>query len=143
MYKLIKEAHSGIAYIVLLGLVVSTIYYFVRFASKKQLNPKEKTISLITMIAVHLQFLIGLILLFVSPITKSAFQDFGAAMKNDALRKQAIEHPVTMLIVVVLVTIANKKIKSSALQNSQLKVAAPVLYLVALALALAMNPWNI
>ena len=143
MYKILLEAHSGIAYLTLLGLLISTIYYFIKSSSKQSLITKNKTISLVTMIVVHLQALLGLILFFVSPKGKQLFNDFGAAMQNDALRKQIIEHPVTMILVAVLVTIANKKIKQASLQGIPLKMVAPVLYLIALALALAMVPWGV
>ena len=142
MYTFIKEAHSGLAYLVLLGFVISAIYYFVFYSNKKALHPNNKTLALITLIVTHLQVVFGLILYFISPITKQAFNDFGAAMKSDMLRTYAVEHPLMMIVVVVLVTIAHKKVKTAAITNSSLGLAAPILFLVGLAAALAMVPWN-
>jgi hypothetical protein len=52
----------------------------------------------------HLQLLVGLIMYgFTSPITKAAFADMGAAMKNSDLRYYAVEHIATMLIAAVLI----------------------------------------
>jgi hypothetical protein len=53
--------------------------------------------------ALDLQMLVGLLLyLFISPATRAAFRDFGAAMANPALRFWAVEHAVTMVIAVAL-----------------------------------------
>lgn len=142
-YTILKEAHSGLAYLVLLGLLVSAVYYFAQSVSNKVQSKKSKKLALITMIFVHLQFFFGLILYFVSPLTRAAMQDFGGAMKSEPLRFQAIEHPLTMLVVVVLVTIANKKVKTAAMENTILKWIAPAMFLLALVAALTMIPWDV
>ena len=143
IYTILKEAHSGLAYLVLLGLLVSVVYYFLQYFKKDIQSKKSKTIALVTMIIVHLQFLFGFILYFVSPLTKAAMQDFGAAMKSEGLRFQAIEHPLTMLIVVILVTIAHKKIKTAAVENTIIKWLSPAMFLLALIAALSMIPWDV
>lgn len=142
MYKILKEAHSGFAYLVLLGLVLSTVFYFIQFAGKKNLNAKSKTIALITMIVTHLQFLVGLILYFVSPAIKVAMGDFGAAMKDSTLRLQSLEHPIIMLLVVILVTLAHRGVKAKSLSGSVLNIAPPAMFLLALVLALSRIPWS-
>ncbi len=52
----------------------------------------------------HLQLLVGFIMYaFTSPITKAAFADMSAAMKNSDLRHYAVEHASIMLIAGVLI----------------------------------------
>lgn len=143
MYKILKEAHSGLAYLVLLGLLLSTVIYLIRFFSKKNLNPKSKIIALITMIFVHLQVVLGIIVYFISPIIQSGLKDFGGSMKNSLTRLQILEHPIVMIIAAVLVTVAHRQVKSRSLAGSSLNIGAPLLFLVAFVLVLSRIPWSV
>lgn len=64
--------------------------------------------------------------------------DMGAVMKNSALRFQYVEHPFSMLIAAVLMTIVNKKIKT----NNTLSLAIVILGLVAVGLFAFAFPWT-
>jgi hypothetical protein len=89
-----------------------------------------------------IQFLIGIILYaFVSPLTKAAFSDFGAAMKNPALRFYAVEHILLMVIALVLVHIGRSKSKKAIAPWKKHRAAA-IYYGIALVLILAGIPWD-
>lgn len=64
----------------------------------------KRSLSFFTM-TVHLQFLLGLVLYGVSPVTRQAMQDFGAAMRDPGLRYFAAEHPTLMFLGVLAVTL--------------------------------------
>jgi hypothetical protein len=56
------------------------------------------------MLAVDLQVVAGLVLYFgLSPFTRQAMQDIGAAMRNPAMRFWAVEHGGAMFVAVILV----------------------------------------
>lgn len=84
------------------------------------------------MIFFHIQFLIGIIML----VGTSGFMDtikamgMGGLMKNSALRFTYIEHPFSMLIAAVLMTILNKKVKA----NDTITMGMVVLAVLAIAL---------
>jgi putative Ca2+/H+ antiporter (TMEM165/GDT1 family) len=89
-----------------------------------------------------LQLLSGLILyFFLSPITKLAMSDFGAAMKDAGLRFYAVEHISMMLIAVVLVHIGRAKSKKAKTDSGKFKIAT-IFFLIALVLMLAAIPWD-
>ena len=50
----------------------------------------------------HLQLLLGLVLLFISPLVQSAWADLGGAMKVRPLRFFAVEHTTLMIVAFVL-----------------------------------------
>ncbi len=52
--------------------------------------------------ALSLQFILGLVLLAVSPVAKTAFGDMGAAMKDPTLRFFSVEHTTAMIAVLAL-----------------------------------------
>ena len=62
------------------------------------------------MIFFHIQFLIGIVMLV---IHFTSGMDMGGVMKNAELRFQYVEHPFSMLIAAVLMTIINKKVKTA------------------------------
>ncbi|NDH91205.1 MAG: cytochrome B, partial [Flavobacteriia bacterium] len=61
----------------------------------------------IALILTHLQVTIGLIMLF--GFNMDMFSDMGTLMGDSALRFKYVEHPMTMLIAAVLITIGNAK----------------------------------
>jgi hypothetical protein len=78
---------------------------------------------------------------FVSPVTKTAFNDFGAAMKNADLRFYAVEHILMMVIALVLVHIGRAKSKKDVAPWKKHRSAA-IFYGIALLLVLAGIPWE-
>ena len=88
-----------------------------------------------------LQTLLGLVLyIFLSPFTREAFGDFGAAMRNPPLRFFAVEHLAGMIIVVALAhigTVRVKKVKDAAQRHKN----ALIFYALALVIMLLSIPW--
>ncbi len=69
-------------------------------------------LALFTLIVSHIQLLIGIVLYFVSPY----FQAFGeggmgGVMKDSTLRLYLVEHPLIMVIAVILITLAIRNTK--------------------------------
>ncbi|MBO6879530.1 hypothetical protein [Winogradskyella sp.] len=140
MMETLQFLHSGWAYLVLLVLILATLNALVKFFGDKEFDAKDFRISLFTLITMHIQLLLGLILWF----TKGYFDEMtvGEVMKSEAVRKLAVEHPVTMLIAVALVTIGYSKHKKKLVSKPKFKVLA-IFYTIALALVLYMIPWNL
>lgn len=139
METTIQFLHSYWAYLVLVVLILATFNALIKFFGDKEFDAKDFRISLFTLITMHIQLLLGIILWF----TKGYFDEMsvGEVMKNDAVRKLAVEHPATMLIAVALVTIGYSKHKKKLVSKPKFKVLA-IFYTIALALVLYMIPWN-
>jgi heme A synthase len=137
---MIQFLHSYWAYLVLLVLVLATANALFKFFANKEYDPKDFRISLFSLITMHIQLLMGMILYF----TKGYFDENSIAevMKNDSLRKLAVEHPTTMIIAVALVTIGYSKHKKKLVSKPKFKMLA-IFYSIALALVLYMIPWNL
>jgi hypothetical protein len=142
MYNIIQKAHSGWAYLTILGLIVASVYFIAKAMDKKPLQAGDKKFGLIALIVTHVQVLLGLILLFISPITTAAFSDMGATMKDSTLRLYTIEHPLTMIIAAVVVTIAFSKIKKAINNNASISMVQGGLFVIGLLLVLSRIPWN-
>jgi hypothetical protein len=96
--------------------------------------------GLFFVIAVDLQFTIGLVMyLFVSPITRSAMQNFGAAMHERTMRFFAVEH--VTLAVLALIAVHVTRVRARKADASKRNRLLLVGFVFALILVLAATPW--
>ncbi|UFH30821.1 hypothetical protein LNP04_12640 [Chryseobacterium sp. C-71] len=135
-YKILLSAHKGFAYLEL-GLTALFIIALltVMFGYSGKVNKLLKKVTLFTMIFFHVQFLIGIVMLIMN-FTKGL--DMGSVMKNADLRFQYVEHPFSMLIAAVLMTIINKKVKS----NDTISLGIVIMGLIAVGLFAFAFPWT-
>lgn len=134
MLFFLQKFHSGWAYLTLLmgiALVIALAYYAF---GKKTKDTNIRRISLIATLVFHIQLLMGILLYFLGPFSKFTDQ----TMKNSELRLYAMEHPLMMFAAVVLITVANSKVKKS----DKIQVSTFVLALIALVLVLSRIPWT-
>jgi hypothetical protein len=142
MYSTLLLLHSYLRWVVLILGIMAILKGIKGFRTGSSFTDSDRKSGLFFLISVHTQLLIGLVLyVFLSPITQAAFADFGAAMKNPALRLIAVEHITVNIIAAVLVTVAYSKNKK-AIADSQKHKNAWLLYGVALALILSRIPWD-
>ncbi len=107
MYSILKSAHSGWRYIVLILLVIAVINALSGWLGKKPYTEGNRKLNVFTLISAHIQFLMGLVLFFLSPLTK-------LPMSEAVGRYFKAEHTSMMLIAIILITIGNAKSKKLA-----------------------------
>ncbi|SFN44177.1 hypothetical protein SAMN04487989_101447 [Bizionia echini] len=143
MYNTIKMLHSGWAYLVLFILVVATLNAIVKSMAGKEYSAKDFRISLFTLIVSHIQLLLGIVFYFVSDyMSVISNMGMGAVMKDSILRSNIIEHPLTMIIAIALITIGYSKHKKKLTSKAKFRMIA-VFYTLALILILAKIPWQV
>ena len=141
MYETIQSVHSILAYAALGLLLLASINAIFGLTSKKLFTDKDLRLSLFTLIICHIQLLVGLILYFVSPKLQ-AWSDIGMkVMSDNDLRPILVEHPLTNIIALVLITIGWSKHKKEESNNGKFKKIA-VFYTIGLILLLSMIPWT-
>ncbi|WP_312075145.1 hypothetical protein [Chryseobacterium sp.] len=122
------KAHQGFGYLELLFVALFVIALLATmFGFSGKVNKFLRKTTLFTMVFFHIQFLVGIILL-VTFFNQGV--NMGEVMKNSALRFQYVEHPFSMLVAAVLMTIVNKKLKTA----DTISVAIVVMGLIAVAL---------
>ena len=137
MYTGLQHAHSYIAYLALILLVVAAINAIIGMTSNKEFKDNDRKLSLFALIFTHVQLLIGIILYFVSPLVQS----FSVAMKDSTLRLYALEHPLINIIAVVLITIGWSKHKKAATNKAKFK-SIGIMYAIGTILNLSRIPWS-
>jgi len=104
MYNIVKSAHSGWRYIVLILLVIAVINALSGWLGNKTYTEGNRKLNVFTLISVHIQLLIGLVLFALSPLTK-------LPMSTAIGRYFKAEHTSMMIIAIILITIGNAKSK--------------------------------
>ncbi|MGB0896430.1 MAG: hypothetical protein ACPGU9_01590 [Flavobacteriaceae bacterium] len=135
----VKFLHSYWAYLVLLVVIVATLNSIIGMVAKKEFGAKDFRLALFALIVTHIQLLIGIVLF----VFANNFGDveMGEIMKNSVLRLRNVEHPLLMVIAIMLLTIGYSKHKVKRTSASKFKLLA-ITYSLALVAMLAMIPWS-
>jgi hypothetical protein len=110
MYPTFLLLHSVVRYFVLILIVVLVFKSLAGWLTRASYSPTDNKISLFTLILAHTQFLLGIILYFLSPWVKFSSD----TMKDSSLRYWTVEHISMMLIAIVLITVARSTSKKLA-----------------------------
>jgi hypothetical protein len=136
MHATLLLTHSVFRYVVLILLLIVLIRSFSGWQNKKEFTALDDKFSLWLLITTHIQFTLGLVLYFVSPIV--IFN--AASMKNPVARYWLVEHITIMFIAVVLITIGrstSKRLSDSTAKHKRLFILnaiAALIILVAISL---------
>ena len=124
--------HHYLPYLFLMVLLIS----IVRSYLSKIENPKTDKLLLGTLILAHVQLIIGFYLLFPFPEV-----EMGVIMKDASIRFKFVEHPLMMLISVILITIGKSKSK----KITDIKKANKLIFgyfIIAFILIIMTIPWD-
>jgi hypothetical protein len=140
MYTGIQHLHSFLAYIILAVLVFCIIYAIFKIVNEKPFTESVRKVMLAGFIAAHLQLLIGIILYVISPVGLSHFSS--EAMQNTLSRIYVLEHPITMLVGIILISIGYIKAKKPGDDARRFKTII-LYYSLGLFLILLRIPWTV
>lgn len=140
MYTGLKHLHSFIAYLLLAAILFSIIYVIIHFVKRGSYTEKIRKVTLVGFIAAHLQLLIGIVLYIISPVGLSHFS--AEAMQQSLSRLYVLEHPLTMLIGIVLISIGYIKAKKPGDDARRFKTII-IFYTLGLILFLLRIPWAV
>lgn len=135
MYNFLVSTHSILRWILAILLILTILYAAVGRVQKKPFK-QTRIFSLVSLIVLHLQFILGLILYFVSP--KVIFSS--SSMKAPLTRFFMVEHLIAMLIAIVLITIGFSSAKR-ILDETKKYNRILVYYIIGFLIILAAIPW--
>lgn len=142
MYIGFLHLHDTLRWLLLLGIVIILVKYLTGWLGAKPWTKGDNILGIVFTSIMDLQFLTGIVLyFFLSPVTKQAFADFGAAMKDSDLRFYAVEHITMMFVAIILVHIGRAKSKKSKTDVAKFKTAF-IYFLIATVIIIAAIPWS-
>lgn len=116
-FTILKHTHSGLRWNVLLLLLEVILISIYKLTTKKEYSNLDMKIGLFTMVFTHVQFLIGIVLYFISG--EVFFSD--ESISSDLLRFLLVEHIGMMLIVIILISVGYSKEKRAHENKLKLK----------------------
>jgi hypothetical protein len=132
--------HSWLRWAVLLTGLVAWLRAVSGKTARRPWTPQDELWGLLLTTSVDLQFLVGLVLYVLSPITRLGLQNFTAAMQINVARFFTVEHVVGMIAGIALVHIARVKIRRTTDSERKHRLAM-ILYGIALVLIIISIPW--
>ncbi len=138
MYQVLNVLHSWNKWLVLVFAVMAIFHALGSMKGDKPYTALANKLSMFFILTLHLQLVLGLLLYVAfSPVTQSAFADFGAAMKNATLRYWAVEHLTVGILAVIAGTVGRALSKKKELASAKYKTVA-IFYSITL-LLIAVN----
>lgn len=141
MYSFLLIAHSWLRYPVLLLVLLVMLRCAAGLLRGSEWDGADEGLGRWLIRAWDLQFLLGLVLYFLSPITQFAFANFGEAMGDRQLRVVTLEHPLLMLLATAALHAGWVRARKSAAARGRL--LRWLLFVAAAALLTAIAiPWE-
>lgn len=140
MYTTTLLIHSWLRWAVILTGLFAVVRGMGGWSGVRAWSRADDRAGLWFIASLDVQILLGLALyLFLSPFTAAAFDDFGGAMRNSALRFWAVEHTLGMIIAVALAHIG--RVRSRKAPAAKKHRTAAIFYGLALLAILISIPW--
>jgi hypothetical protein len=141
MYNATLVAHSWLRWAVILAGLLAIGRAVLGASRRGEWTRADERAGMWFVTLLDLQLLVGLVLYFaLSPITRAAIEDFGAAMKSSGLRFWAVEHLFGMTVGLALVHIGRVRTRRLTDPAARHKVAL-ISYTLGLLAILISLPW--
>lgn len=141
MYMLILGLHSVLRWLALILGIAAAVLAWLGWLGKGEWKPLNRKLSSFFAISLDVQLVLGLLLYFLfSPITRSALQNFSAAMSAEELRFFALEHPLFMVLALVFAHLGSILPKRASGSEAKFRAAA-ITTTIAVLLILFGIPW--
>jgi uncharacterized membrane protein YozB (DUF420 family) len=141
MYPFILAVHNIMRWVIVVLAIVALVRAYRGWLGKQAWSQSDRKAGVYFSVALDIQLLLGLILYFgLSPITRVAFSNIGAAMRNADARFFLLEHFLYMLIAVILVHVGVATVRRAVDDTAKHRRAAIWFSLAVLVIILGM-PW--
>lgn len=141
MYSFVLTLHSLLRWVVVILALVTVVRALRGWLGTREWTALDGRLGMLSSVSIDLQLLLGLVLyVFLSPSTKGAFRDLGAAMSDQVLRYWAVEHVFWMGLALILMHAGRAISKRAEGATSKHRRAAIFFGLATLAILFAI-PW--
>ena len=140
MYTGLLHLHHWMPFLWFLLILVVLVQNFLVWKSDREFTASLKRQNTITIVLTHIQVTVGLIMLATAIVT-GMLPDIGTLMGDTALRFKYVEHPITMFLGAVLITIGNAKSKRQDAAKNKAKIVV-IWFGIGLLLIALRFPWE-
>lgn len=142
MFPIALGLHNLVRWLVIAAGLYAVVLFWRGWLQGRTWNAGESKAARLFVTSLDVQFLLGLLLyVFFSPLTRKAFGDMGAAMRDAPVRYFVVEHVVMMLAAIVIAHIGNGRVRRAKTDAAKFQTAA-LWFGVAVAAILGFVPWG-
>jgi hypothetical protein len=142
LYTIVLGLHNLVRWVVLITLILALVRAYYGMARKRKWTEGDRRAGMFFSIAMDTQLLLGVILyIFLSPITRQLFTNFGGALSNPDVRFFGVEHLLFMLFAVIFTHIG-RSLSQRAVDPEKKHRNAAIFYTLAAILLVLGIPWS-
>ncbi len=140
-YSIVLILHSLLRWVILLAGLLAVARACSGWLGQRSWGTADNRAGIWFVATLDFQFLVGLALhLGLSPLTRIAMSDPATAMQSSGLRFWFVEHPLGMMVALVLAHVGRVRIRKATTDVSRHKGAA-ILFALALLTIVLSSPW--
>jgi hypothetical protein len=141
LYPHLLAFHGLLRWVALGAAIAAILVALSGWSGTKPAGRNLRLASVIYVITMDIQLLLGLLLFFgASPITRAAMSDFGAAMKEHESRFFTVEHTLLMLLAIICAHLGAALARKGRTDSVKYRGSA-VAFVFSLLLMLGGIPW--
>jgi ABC-type dipeptide/oligopeptide/nickel transport system permease component len=141
-YEILKATHSIVRWVIVLGGLYAIITSLQGLFTKGQWTDNHQRAGIIFTSALNLQFIIGLILFFISPYIKGLIASgMSNVMSNSQSRFFVVEHWFTMILAIIAAQLGYSLAKRAKTDRAKFMRSSIGYVLAALLIAYGI-PWS-
>jgi ABC-type glycerol-3-phosphate transport system permease component len=141
MYIITLFIHSWTRWLLLILLVFFVLRAVLAYVTQGKFRNIDQITNMTVVSFAHIQLLVGFILYMLSPTVTVFTAMFSESIHERSLRFFGMEHPLAMLISIVVISVGAYLIKRSKFDNRKFKLAI-IFYGISLVMILISIPWE-
>lgn len=141
MYLFTLAVHNILRWLVLAAGAYTVIRVWRGWSGRKPWTDADAGAVRLYVNVISVQFVIGLLLYFVSPLIRAALGDMGGAMREPSVRYFVVEHVAIMLVAIAIGHIGAAKVRRAASDSAKFQTATIWLG-ISFAAAAGFVPWD-
>jgi hypothetical protein len=140
-YAILLNAHSYWRWIVVLAAIWALVQAYSGWFGKRAWSDTDSRSSKFFVIALDIQFLLGILLYIVSPLIRAFLNDMSGSMAITEIRFFAMEHALMMVIAIAIAHIGSTRVRNASTDEAKHRNTA-IWYTISLIILLAAIPWQ-
>lgn len=140
-YNIVLALHNIVRWVVLITAILALVRAYLGWIQSRQWAARDRQVSVYYTSALDTQFLLGLILFFISPWTRALITgNFSGMMSDPTMRFFSIEHVPFMILAVVFAHIGSARARRASDSASKFRQSA-IFFSLSMLVIILMIPW--
>lgn len=142
LHQFLRDLHNVMRWVILIAGTSALYISYRGWFGKHRWTETARRTALFFSTALHLQLIVAIGLYSTSPLIETAWQDLGMAMGDRNQRFFSIEHPIQMILAILVATVGYGLAKRATSDSKSYRSAAIAFTITTILIAAAI-PWPV